>query len=467
MCSLSPPPLFPLYLAPFELFMEADDRDEYPMTFVIQVQLAGDIDRAAFTAALRGAVLRHPFLQALVRRRKKNQYCWVGAGAIEPWVDWSDDDRPLACPGGREAIDLSREVGLRIWVRRRAGESQLTLQFHHACCDGVGAYRFLGDLLALYGEQTASTEQEAPRLDAIDVRRLRTRSRGVLDVALSGETMRLAKLALWEGWKLISSAATPLAPARDGGGRRLSPYPTVQSYTFDRAAHEQLRDAAMAKGAMLNDLLLAELFQTARDWNERKTGHEGRKYRVLMPTDMRTADDYETPAANKVSCTFLTRRVTELDHADDLLQGIRRETVAIKNERRGARFADMLAAGFAVKGLMPILMKYPFCLATAVLSNVGDPSRRFTARFPRRQGKIVCGDLVLEEITGAPPLRSKSRATLSIFAYNRRLTLCARCDPFSFTPGDTQEFLNLYAARLRLHTQAQERQPQPSLSVRL
>jgi hypothetical protein len=460
-----PPSLFPLYLAPMEQFMEADDRADYPMAFVIQVRLSGEMDRLAFSAALEGALLRHPFLRALIKRRKKNQLCWVSAGDAAPWIDWSDEDQPIACPDGREAIDLDREVGLRMWVRRREGETHLTLQFHHSCCDGVGAYRFLGDLLALYGESTASADAECPRLEPIDVSRLRTRSRGVLDVALSGENFRLARLALREAWSVISSGAAELAPARDGRGRRLAEFPSVQSVTFDRASHEQLREAAMAEGAMLNDLLLAELFQTARDWNERRTGRGGRRFRVMMPTDMRTADDYETPATNKVSCTFLTRRAAELDRPAELLRSIRRETVAIKNERRGSRFADMLAGGFAVKGLAPALLRIPFCMATAILSNVGDPSRRFTARFPRRAGRIVCGDVVLEEITGAPPLRHNTRAALSVFAYNRRLTISGRCDPFSFTPADTQEFLNLYAARLRLHTPTPARAAAASFSA--
>jgi hypothetical protein len=235
----------------------------------------------------------------------------------------------------------------------------------------------------------------------------------------------------------------------------------VQSVAFERADHEQLRDAAMQQGAMLNDLLLVELFLALRDWNVRKTGSSGRKLRVMMPTDLRTTDDYETPAVNKVAYTFLNRTPRELDRPDDLLQSIRRQTLEIKNERRGVRFADMLAGGFGVKGLMPLLLSYPFCMATTILSNVGDPSRRFTARFPRSKGRVVCGNLVLEEITGAPPLRRKTRATISAFAYNRRLTLSARCDPFTFAPADTQEFLNLYAGRLQSHIAIPEPAPAP------
>jgi hypothetical protein len=456
MISPATPPLFPLYLAPIELFMETEDRPEHPMAFVIELRLSGSIDREAFIASLSGALIRHPFLNALVKRRKKNQLCWVSAKELGPRVDWSDDDRPIELPPEGEAIDLDSEVGLRVWVRRGGSEARVTLQFHHACCDGVGAYRFIGDLLALYGELTAADGAERPTLAPLDVTRLRTRSRGVLDVALSGERFRLARLAVREGLEVVAARATELAPARKENGIRYSPFPSVQSVTFERSVHDQLRDAAMRHGAMLNDLLLAELFLTARDWNVRKTGAAGRKLRIMMPTDLRTTDDYETPAVNKVAYTFLNRKPRELERPEVLLQSIRRETAEIKNARRGVRFADMVAGGFAVKGLMPLLLSIPFCMATTLLSNVGDPSRRFTARFPRSKGRIVCGNLILEEITGSPPLRRKTRATISAFAYNRRLTLSARCDPFTFTPADTQEFLDLYAARLQSHVAAPE-----------
>jgi hypothetical protein len=280
-------------------------------------------------------------------------------------------------------------------------------------------------------------------------------------VALSGKNFRLARLAFREGMEILTARATGLAPARKETGRRLSPFPSIHSVTFERAEHEQLREAAMQRGAMLNDLLLAELFLSLRDWNVRKTGAPGRKFRVMMPTDLRTTDDYETPATNKVAYTFLNRTPAELDQTEDLLQSIRRETLEIKNERRGVRFADTLAACFAVKGLMPVMLSFPFCMATTLLSNVGDPSRRFTARFPRSKGRVVCGNLVLEEITGAPPLRRKTRATISAFAYNRRLTLSARCDPFTFTADDTQEFLDLYSGRLRSHVAPREVAPTP------
>jgi hypothetical protein len=90
-------------------------------------------------------------------------------------------------------------------------------------------------------------------------------------------------------------------------------------------------------------------------------------------------------------------------------------------------------------------------LATVVFSNLGDPTRRFTARFPRKEGRLVCGNLTLEAVAGIPPMRPRTRATFLVLSYNLNLTVNLRCDPQYFTAGDTQHLLSLYTERLRLH----------------
>jgi hypothetical protein len=83
------------------------------------------------------------------------------------------------------------------------------------------------------------------------------------------------------------------------------------------------------------------------------------------------------------------------------------------------------------------------------LSNVGDPSKRFTARFPRKQGRVVCGNLTLQHVSGVPPLRAQTHATLAIFSYRRELTISVRCNPYLFDEKATKAFLDMYEAGLR------------------
>jgi hypothetical protein len=322
------------------------------------------------------------------------------------------------------------------------------LQFHHACCDGTGAYRFIGDLLAGYGIRT-TTLRQCPVLGLVQAKLLRTRKQRTRDVAaLRGRG--LFWLAIRECWKIVARQPAPLAPPVTAHRSRADDFPGFLTVSFDRAEHQRLRDAAGRFGVTLNDLLLRDLFLTLEHWNRRQRSFWQRRWlRIMMPTDLRSGEDYEMPAANLTAYTFLARTFRDCALPAKLLQTIRNETALIKHRRAGSAFMDMIFAASQVRWLLPFFLSRNRCLATVVLSNAADPSRRFTAHFPRESGQIVCGNLLLNEITGVGPLRPKTRATFSISLYNRRLTVSLRCDPQLFRLEDTATLLELYVGQLR------------------
>ena len=442
--------VFPLHLTSIEKFLWTDDRPRYPMAFVVQLALSGTMDRGAFDAALEGALKRHPLLVSLIRPAKRKADCWVSSDGLMPPVDWAGDDVPVTCPVS-ESIDLRHEVGLRIWVRQAPDRVRLITQFHHACCDGIGAYRFLGDLLALYGVRTA-TEELRPSLHPVDLTRLRGRANGCMDLARTNQRALLTRRSVAQGLSVIGRGCTPLHPSKLGLRGQRAPFPGICSHSFDRAEHKQLRDAAGKMGGMVNDLLLRELFYTMQQWNQaQRPLRPGRRFRIMMPVDLRETEDYETPASNIMGYTFITRNARQLRDPERLAHTIREETAVIKHDRLGKRFVDTITGAANIRGLLPLLLSLPRTLATVIHSNVGDPSRRFTATFPRKAGRTVCGNLTLDEITGVPPIRPKTRATLSTFTYNRMLTISLRCDPHLFSLDDTQELLSIYIKRLGQH----------------
>jgi hypothetical protein len=253
----------------------------------------------------------------------------------------------------------------------------------------------------------------------------------------------------------VAHQPAPLAPPLKVECSHATDFPGFLSFSFARTDHQKLRDAANSWGVTLNDLLLRDLFLTLEHWNRPQRPFSLQRFsqrpwlRILMPTDLRSGEDYEMPAANLTGYTFLARKIRDCAWPSELLQSIRNETAMIKHRRSGAAFMDTIFLASQVRWLLPFFLSRNRCLATAVHSNVADPSRRFTAQFPRESGQIVCGNLVLEEITGVPPLRAKTRATFSISQYNRRLAISLRCDPRLFRLEDTAILLKLYAARLR------------------
>jgi hypothetical protein len=167
-----------------------------------------------------------------------------------------------------------------------------------------------------------------------------------------------------------------------------------------------------------------------------------------MPANLRVVGERAMPAANVVGMSFLSRRAGACDDARRLLDGIRRETLHVKRTRRGLRFIHVIEWAQRLCGGMPRLLVSDRCVATAVLSNVGDAARWFTATFPRRSGRLMAGNLVLEGVTGAPPIRPKTSAAVLISRCAGEMTVSLRCDPRRFAPEHAEGLLAAYVDRL-------------------
>src|SRR5262249_43431185 len=153
-------------LAPFESYMLADDTADYPMVFHLRLSFRGLLDRVRFEAALREAAARHPLFQSVVRD-VDGEACWVPAEQTTPQLDWAPLETPIdRHAGGR--LDITQRIGLRAWVRCGRSETNVLLEFHHCCCDGVGAVRFIEDLLVAYRAATSAGATARYRARALD-----------------------------------------------------------------------------------------------------------------------------------------------------------------------------------------------------------------------------------------------------------------------------------------------------------
>lgn len=449
-----PTRIFPLHLSSIERFLLDDDRPSHPMAFVIEMDFKGVVETNVFDRAMVAALHRHPLLISRIGPAKNHDECWLKPDGMLPRVDVDNFDAPINLPNGQEWIDLRNEVGLRIWIRQGVDRSRIIFQFHHVCCDGIGAYRFIGDLLAYYAAGVDGVD--VPEIPNIDLKRLRSRADRCRFLSRGSANSQLIKNSLKDCFNIIGKGCQPLAVNPASKFEEPNPFPGLCSYNFSAKEFSQLRDVSKEMGLMLNDLLILELFQAMHCWNSEVSGREkNSKYRIMMPVDLRNTDDFETPAANVIGYTFVDRRAAELNDRDKLAAGIREETAGIKHNRVGERFNDMIAMGDNVRAFKKFAMRLPRALCTAVLSNIGDPSRRFLARFERSSGCVVAGNLILERISGFPPVRRKSRASFSIVTYRRELTIGLRCDPVEFSKSDTEQLLKLYVAALRKHLPAE------------
>jgi hypothetical protein len=447
--------LFPLPLVPFEKYLLFDDRPAYPMTYCLEFDFRGEFDRPAFEAALPDALGRHPLLSAHVQRVRSKGLCWVDAAGARPPLDWNVTGVSLSCPGD-EGIDLRREVGLRLWVRQAYGHSRLTIQVHHACADGIGGLQFVGDLLTAYAIH-ATADGNAPKLVPLDATALRDRGRFDVRLPESLSQWQIFKATAPETMRFLTRRPTPLAiPRGTSPSSALCPlrsaysFAGICSHTFDAEQTEALRAVAVRFGATLNDVLLRDAFLIVDDWNRLHDPSACTPWlRINMPTNLRGRRAHRMPAANVMGYALLTRRAADCRDPAALLDGIRRETDVIRRWSVGLMFIDGLKVTSRIPGLLRFMTRRRRCLASLVLSNLGDPSRHFRTRPRDADGRIVAGNVVFERMTGTPPLRPLTRASMLSSCYAGELTVSLRCDPETFTVADAQSLLAEYVECLQ------------------
>jgi len=447
-----PANLFPLRLTAFEQYMLLDDNPKHPIVFFLQFRLRGNLNLSALVEAYNQAVARHPLLCSRVERRFGGYY-WVWSLESVAQAELNPDVWKASKPWLRP-INLFAETGVRAWGEVSDSETEFTLQFHHACCDGIGASQFLEDIAVCYARLT-TVDGPLPELRPLRPEALLTRADpaprrlgwlgGTLGRRLKrmlGDTLDFLCLELRE----ILRPMTENNPATDEGVFNL------QSEYLDRTTTRRLRNTARSANATLNDVLTRDLMETLEEWNRESGGvRRGRSICILIPTSLRGPADDQLPAANVIGYLFLRRLRTELRDSRQLLTGLSREMGEYQAGQYGWFFVQalqMLAKIPFLMSLSAMAMKYR-CVSTAVLSHMGNRVNSVSSRF-RTEGDVIhIGNMTLGEIRSVPPMRYGTNVAAATYIVGGRLMINLRCDPSTFGVEQTRELLERYVARLK------------------
>ena len=436
-----------LSLNAFERYMLTDDRASHPMTFTIRTKFSGSFDADSFRRSLRRSLARHPLLSSRVEGETRHAR-WVHS-EWEPYLDIADLDSPLRFPHS-EQIDLRSENGIRVWVRTSADSTEIRVQIHHSVCDGIGAYRFVEDLLCAYDAEVHGNREVANwrpiRTDKLAQRANFGLSWGVF----------LLRLPL-EAWGLIVGLITFFLPRPARLKSPYNPQPTAAerlvlldypTHTFTAEQTRQLRDVAHRAHVTLNTLLLRELFLALQSWNEfHSAGRLNRLLRIMVPISLRVASDEDLPAANVVAMVLLDRPMGIYRSPRWLLTSIKWELWFLNAFRLGLAFVRCVAFIGWLPGGLRYMARTNRCCATSVLSNVGQVL--VDAQLPRREGKIIAGELVLEAVESAPPIRPHTSAAFSCVTYAGRLAVVMNYDRNHFTALTAQHLLDVYVRQIQ------------------
>lgn len=423
-----------------------DDWPAYPMSCGAQFSFSGKIRPDLLEQSFRIAVRRHPLLNAVIENVGYNRWSWLPAVQV-PTLRWLGSNE--AYEFARCApFDLEQHAGLRVWVQQNGKEANVYFEFHHACCDGAGGLGFTEDIFALYASGCQTGVPDESVLPPIDHSLLHRR--GVYHSEKRSLVQTACDLAVdaKATGQLLACCPAPLAhrgeltlPHRQSW----RPYRFI-SRQFCAKTLSALRAEAVSHGATLNDILVRDLFQSLDDWN-RQHQAASPSLRVVVPVNLRCRADLAMPAANRLSYSFLTRKASQMGCQQRLLQSIQQETSSV---RRAGGPRGLLAK---LSLLQKTRIGYSWvlspkrCFATAVFSNLGDPTRRFRSRFPREDGLLRIGDLILTDFAGTTALRPKTHAGFFFNTYGNRLTISTRFDPAYFSVDDAQRFLSHLTAR--------------------
>ena len=430
-------------LTPLELFMWLDDRPAFPLLFQVCLCFDGPLDPAAMREAFRFAQGRQPLLRATIRKRGRGAQ-WVAAAS--GWPELAVFAKDAEGEPGLEAIDLTVSPGLHGWMRETDVGWDITLVFHHACCDGQGARMFIQDMVLAYAVLTGVSERADPFF-MLDIEHLDRRGSYPPPVgrarSLSWKLQQVAEFFLMRPQPTASDPAAH-GTATDGhsGSGRIG----FCSHTFSVEDVERLQDPRRRETASLNDVAVAILFASLGEWQRSHGVSPKACVRVTVPTDLRGREDERMPAANRYTYVFLNRRLRDCGSWTSLLDGVQRELQEKLQTRFGVNFLNKIGLVARLPWLMRRVLNGPACFSTALLTNLSDPSRRLRKRLPVDEdrffwlGKARCHDLQAR----TPPLRPKTHWGVGIFEYAGRMTVTFRYDTTTITAADAERVLAHY-----------------------
>ena len=409
-------------MTPFERVMLLDQHPGYPMCFRLSVTVDDQLDATRLQRSVHEAQKRHPLLRA--RIDDSDNWHWRVQQNGSATVDVVDS-RPPA-----EPIDLSVESAVRVAVVQRK-QSELCFDFHHAATDATGAFQFLIDVLLAYSGETI----ERVSAEWFEEYRARLGTPKPEDSGVMKSFGRAMK-TLFQRPTSLAKEKLKIPESRFD----------VLEHSFDVPQTKALVQSARAQSASVNDLLISKLLSTLHGWMDER-GRKSSHLRILVPINYRSPELLSEPARNHVGYWFLTRNTSQLRDEGELLAGIGKEIQYARKTNQAAFFEGIFQRMARFPVVEPLIHRASshMCLATAVLSNIGQLETGIFKPWVRANGRVVIGDTMIEDLELAPPVRPWTHAACLAFTFRNRLRLQLQADGQAITLPDATSLLAGYS----------------------
>jgi hypothetical protein len=433
-------------LTPLEEYFFREDRQAYPWSFFVRLDFVGDVHRETAEKSLSNCMGRHPLLSSVVRC-EDGRLVWQPVDKAMPIVRWTTAQAETAyLPAAR--LDVREEIGVRVHFAVGQESTRLIFQFHHASCDARGALAFIGDWLAEYGRAMGDgVDYGTPHI--YDPALLDRRDCPGPAVTKPAEVLRVRWAGLLRAARFFMYAPAVLVDYRPAGDDDATPpgYPAARNYRFDEVASSEIRSAARRRGATVNDLLCCDLFLAIQAFRREMGQRPNAWLRLAVPVDLRTQTHRRMSAANLTGLVFLTRHAIACRNPAALLQGIHEEMCQVKAWRLARTFLRGLQIRRHLPGGIAHRVHGSKCQATATMTNVGEIFAG--SQLPRKDGRLVAGNLLLESADFLAPIRPLTCVSLSACTYAGRLSLNLHYDPHGLSEGSAIRLFDTLLGQVR------------------
>lgn len=428
----------------------------YPTAIVCRLRFSGRLDVARFRQALEIAVRRHPLFACRVEKIGRRRR-WVPDDAPLDFVE----ARRETVPGADGAdffetvrpLRLDREPGLRTTVLWDDASADVVFRCHHATSDGTGLKSFIADALVEYAVLLdvlpPNAERRPLNFDAL-------RRRGQFGLTLKSYCLNYLHTTASTLRFLFGRprAFTPLADAPeiasfDADVAEIRRRPDLLTTALSVDATRRCIATAKRLGVTVNDLALSAFVWSLDEIRRARGESLGGRTRIATPINLRNENHFASPACNVVTMTFVDFGRSARRNPRRLLQATRRKMNVVK-QRDQKHFLDLVLKtgdflARAVGGDLSLFLRSNQCRATATFSNIGRACLD-VALERDENGRICVGDLRLDAIENAPPIRNRSPISVAALTYGERLTFGFRFDPRYLTDAEAQAFLDRFAA---------------------
>ena len=443
--------VLPLPVDGFERSLLLDDHPAYPNGSFIRVHLRGRLHRDTLLEASRLALARHPLLKARVAR-DGSRLTWVPDTADDRPVRWVEGPTRGEYPSATH-IDLSTGPGWRMVAVEDGERTDLVSQFHQACTDGMGGFRFLEDLVIFYCNLAAGRPRDEG-LRPLDPSLIANRWALGLDARKALLVLPLQLAGTRWLLEFLTREATPLVPVRPAPLDLPAParFPAVASATFEPHELTALKTAARRLRVSVYELFVRDTFIALAEWRRRRgLGDERDLLRLGVPIDLRfpRSTAHLLPAMNRMSVLLLDRRSGACGSSGELLHSIKEQFRFVARYHLELEFVTLMSLAMNVPYVPEMVARLPRCLVTHALSFMGRAGDQVP--LPRdERGLFRVGSAVVEGCDGIGALRPYQCGVTSIGQYAGRLFFATHYDPRSLALEEGQDLMQSILTRLRL-----------------